>query len=142
VFRATGEPVSAATAFEVADWCLTRQVQATGAFLTDLAPGGPTFHTAFVAEAIADAWEVALACDEQERARQYGAAWWSAMRFARQLIIRPVDVPCLADPDRTIGGVRGSLTSSTIRIDYVSHLAIALAKGLSLAGAKAFRSAS
>jgi CheY-like chemotaxis protein len=38
-----------------------RQVAATGAFLTDLAPGGPTFHTAFVAEAIADAWELARA---------------------------------------------------------------------------------
>ncbi len=139
VFRATGDLAYAATAFEVADWCLTHQVEATGAFLTDLAPGGPTFHTAFVAEGIADAWEVALACDEQERARRYGAAWWSAMRFARQLIVQPADVPCLADPDRAVGGVRGSLTSSTIRIDYVSHLAIALAKGLGLAEAGACR---
>jgi AMMECR1 domain-containing protein/orotate phosphoribosyltransferase len=132
VYFATGDPVYASTAFEVADWCLDRQIEATGAFLTDLAPGGPTFHTAFIAEAIADTWALALALNERERAQRYQRSWYSTMRFARQLIIRPVDAPCLADPDRSIGGVRGSLTSSTVRIDFVSHLIVAMAKGLPL----------
>src|SRR4029079_1576481 len=57
VFRQTQAQEFAETAWEVADWCLDRQVEASGAFLTDLAPGGPTFHTAFIAEGIADAWE-------------------------------------------------------------------------------------
>jgi len=130
LYFATQDRVYADTAFEVADWCLDRQVQATGAFLTDLAPGGPTFHTAFIAEGIADAWAVALARGERKRAERYQQSWYSALQFARQLIIRPVDAPCLADPDCAVGGVRCSLTNSTIRIDFVSHLIIAITKGM------------
>jgi AMMECR1 domain-containing protein/orotate phosphoribosyltransferase len=132
VFRATGGCEYSSTAFLVADWCLEQQIDATGAFLTDLSPGGPTFHTAFIAEGIADTWATAMACQDYERALAYERAWWRAMEFVRRLIIRPADAICFADPDRSIGGVRGSLTSSTIRIDFVSHVAIALAKGLRL----------
>jgi AMMECR1 domain-containing protein/orotate phosphoribosyltransferase len=132
MFLVTGDPTYAATAFEVADWCIDWQIEATGAFLTDLSPDGPSFHTAFIAEAIADAWHVAMICNDLDRVQQYEGAWWGAMRFARQLIIRPVDAPCVPDPSLSIGGVRGSLTTSTIRIDYVSHLAIAISKGLKL----------
>jgi AMMECR1 domain-containing protein len=131
VYFATGEPVYAETAFAVADWCLDWQVETTGAFLTDLSPGGPTFHTAFIAEGIADAWALALACGDKNRARLYERAWYSAMRFMRRLIVRPVDAPCFPDPDRSVGGVRCSLTRSTVRIDFVSHLIIAIVKGLS-----------
>jgi len=132
-YFATGAEVYVNTAFEVVDWCLDWQVAATGAFLTDLAPGGPTFHTAFIAEAVADAWALAVACDDERRAQLYEKSWYSAMHFARQLIIRPIDAPCLADPERSIGGMRGSLTTSTVRIDYVSHLILALTKGLHVA---------
>ena len=132
VFRATADEGYLDGALEVADACLPRQVAATGAFLTDLSPGGPSFHTAFVAEGIADAWELALACGDDARAARYEASWWAAMGFMRRLIIRPADAPCLADPDRSVGGVRGTLTSSHLRVDYASHLAIALAKGLRL----------
>lgn len=132
VYFVTRDPVYASTAFEVADWCLDRQVAATGAFLADLAPGGPTFHTAFIAEGIADAWALAVACNDRERAQRYERSWYSAMRFARQLIIRPADAPCFPDSDLSVGGVRGSLNGSTVRIDFVSHLIAAIAKGISL----------
>jgi AMMECR1 domain-containing protein len=134
VFRATADKLYATTAFEVVDWCIEQQIESTGAFLTDLSSDGPSFHTAFIAEAVADAWELALLCNEHGRARRYEAAWKGAMCFARQLIIRPVDSPCLANPSLAVGGVRGSLTTSTIRIDYVSHVAIAMSKGLHLSG--------
>ena len=133
VYFATRDRVYADTAFEVVDWCLDQQVGVTGAFLTDLAPGGPTFHTAFIAEAVADAWALALACDDEKRAQRYEQAWYAAMRFSRQLIIRPVDAPCFPEPERCIGGVRGSLTTSTVRIDFVSHLIVAIVKGLQAA---------
>jgi hypothetical protein len=55
------------TAFEVADWCIDNQVAATGAYLSDLSPGGPTFHTAFIAEGMADALSLALACGDTTR---------------------------------------------------------------------------
>jgi orotate phosphoribosyltransferase/AMMECR1 domain-containing protein len=134
VFRSTNAVNFATTAFEVSDWCLDRQVEATGAFLIDLAPGGPTFHTAFIAEAIADAWELALMRNDRDRAQRLEQSWWAAVRFARRLILRPVDAPCFADSAKCIGGVRGAITTSVVRIDYVSHLAIALVKGLRLAG--------
>ena len=67
VFRATNDPIYATSAFEVADWCLNWQATATGAFLTDLSPDGPSFHTAFIAEAVADAWELALAFNDAVR---------------------------------------------------------------------------
>jgi hypothetical protein len=133
LYLATGDISYANSAFEVVDWSLDQQVEVTGAFLTDLSQGGPTFHTAFVAEAVADAWKLAMLCGDHKRIQRYASSWWSAMRFCRHLIIRPVDAPCLADSTRTIGGVRGSLTTSIVRIDYVSHLIISIVKGLPLA---------
>ena len=133
LYYATGDAVYANTAFEVADWCLDQQIEATGAFLEDFAPGGPTFNTAFIAEAIADAWGLALACNDPDRARRYEKSWHAALCFARRLIIRPVDAPCLPDAHRSIGGVRCSVTGSLVRIDFVSHLIIAIVKGLRVA---------
>lgn len=116
--------------FEVADWCIDRQVEATGAFLTDLNPDGPSFHTAFIAEGIAEAWSAAVRRGDSARADRYRASWERAMRLMRRLVIREADAPCLPDPGRSVGGVRGTLTSSTVRIDYVSHALMALAMGL------------
>ena len=135
VYRATGNRAHARTAFEVADWCLDWQVRANGAMLCDLSPDGPGFHTAFVAEGIADAWQLAADRGEQAIAARYAQSWWAAMAFARQLIIRPADAPCLTDPATQIGGVRGARTSGTVRVDFVSHLAIAIAKGLTTTAA-------
>ncbi|WP_027344453.1 AMMECR1 domain-containing protein [Hamadaea tsunoensis] len=132
LWDATGDPRYAGAAFEVADWALDWQSEATGAFLTDLSPDGPGFHTAFVAEAVADAARLAIATGDTDRAVRYARSWREAMRLCRRLILRPADAPCLSDPDRQIGGVRASLTSGTVRVDYVSHLIIAIAKGLSL----------
>jgi hypothetical protein len=126
----TGDEQFAETAFEVADWCIDHQVAATGAFLTDLAPGGPTFHTAFVAEGMADAWRLALGRGDKERAERYERSWHAAMRFARQLVIRPVDAPYLRRPSESIGGVRQGPTNSFVRIDFVGHLMAAITKGL------------
>lgn len=130
----TQDAAYAHSVFHVADWCLENQVHTTGAFLTDLGSGGPTFHTAFVAEGIADAWATAVLVGDCERARRYRRSWFCAMEFCRRLIIRTSDEPWLRNPRGSVGGVRGSLTTSTVRIDHVSHLAIALSKGLALAG--------
>ncbi|GJG89339.1 hypothetical protein tb265_45200 [Gemmatimonadetes bacterium T265] len=130
LFARTGDRRYADWAFDVADWALDHQVQRTGAFLSDLAPGGPTFHTAFIAEGVAEAWR--LAGDDVRRRAAYETAWWHAVRFARQLIVRPDDGPGLHDA-AAIGGVRGALNSSIMRVDYTSHTIAALTAGLVLA---------
>ncbi|NUS58550.1 MAG: hypothetical protein HOV66_27410 [Streptomycetaceae bacterium] len=85
-----------------------------------------------MAEAVADAARLALAVGDTDRAARYARSWREAMRFTRRLILRPADAPCLSDPEHQIGGVRASLTSGTVRVDYVSHVVIAIAKGLAL----------
>lgn len=133
LFDRTGDRRYAEHAFEVADWSIDHQVERTGAFLSDLAPGGPTFHTAFIAEGLVDAWRLALG--DARRCETYETAFWNAMRFVRQLIIRPQDAPCLIDA-AAIGGVRGALNTSIMRVDYTSHAIFAIASGLALCRSK------
>jgi hypothetical protein len=116
--------------FELADWALDRQLDTSGAFLTDLNPGGPSFHTAFVAEGIADAWALARRGGDLERAGRYCESWRRAMEFMQELTIQPGDTFCMRMGDAAIGGVRPSLTGSDVRVDYVSHTLTALVKGL------------
>ena len=115
--------------FAVADWALNWQHEKSVAFLTDLDNTGPSFHTAFISEGIADAWALAKRLGNRERARRYENSWQQATRFMNQLIIRPEDTFCVHDPQRAMGGVRGSLFTTAVRIDYVSHSLIALVKG-------------
>lgn len=116
--------------FELADWAVERQLETSGAFLTDLSPGGPSFHTAFVAEGIADAWALARRCGDEERAGRYSDSWRRAMEFMQVLTILPQDTFCMRLGDAAIGGVRPSRTASDVRVDYVSHTLTALLKGL------------
>jgi orotate phosphoribosyltransferase/AMMECR1 domain-containing protein len=115
--------------FEIADWTLDRQLDKNGAFLTDLCLTGPSFHTACIAEGIADAWALANRLGETTRSAAYAAAWRAAMRFMRRLVILDESTFCLRNPDRARGGVRHSRTSSAVRIDYPAHLLLALLKG-------------
>lgn len=128
--RMTRSAAQAAAVFELADWAIDRQVAANGAFITDLNPNGPSFHTAFIAEGIAAAWALALEVGDEARARRYRHSWQAAMRFVLRLVIRPEDAPYLPDPARGVGGVRGTLTTSMVRIDFVSHTLMALCKGV------------
>jgi orotate phosphoribosyltransferase/AMMECR1 domain-containing protein len=130
LFARTGDRRYGDYAFEVADWAIDRQIERTGAFLTDLAPGGPGFHTAFVAEGVADAWF--LADQDSQRRDRYQRAWWNAMRLVRALIVREEDQPTLADA-AAVGGVRGGLNTSIMRVDYASHAIAAITAGLALA---------
>jgi hypothetical protein len=122
--------------FELADWALSRQLECNGAFLTDLHPTGPSFHTAFVAEGIADAWALAIELGEGWRAARYERSWERATQFVSRLVIGPEDGPCLADAARGVGGVRGTLDTSFVRVDFVSHALVALVRGLAARAAE------
>jgi hypothetical protein len=127
----TGAESMATFVYELADWAIGYQLDKNGAFLVDYAPEGPGFHTACVLEALAEAWSVAHRAGESERERNYRHAWTRGIRFIDRLIIRKDDTFAMREPSKALGGVRQSLTSSTVRIDYVAHTLLALVKGLS-----------
>jgi len=112
------------------DWSLDRQHRTSGAFLTDLDLTGPGFHTAFVLEGVADAARLLRLEGDHAGAERYSAAWRDGFAFVDRLVVRDEDTFCTADPARALGAVRGSLTTSTVRIDFVSHAVQALVKAL------------
>ena len=117
--------------YELADWALEYQLDKNGAFLVDYTPDGPGFQTACVLGALADAWSVACRAGQRERERKYRDAWERGVGFIDRLIIRKDDTFAMREPSKSLGGVRQSLTGSTVRIDYVAHTLLALVKGLS-----------
>jgi len=133
------DPAFASFVFELADWAVERQLDINGAFLTDLSGAGPSFHTAFVAEGIADAWRLAGSIGDDERAGRYALSWRRAMEFMRELTILPEDTFCMRLGRDAIGGVRPSQTASEVRVDYVSHTLTALLRGMRAADLEASR---
>jgi orotate phosphoribosyltransferase len=133
----TNDPEEAAFVFEMADWAADRQQERTGAFVTELSPTGPSFHTAFLAEGMAAAWLLAQRTGDRARATRYAHSCHEALRFMGKLILYPEDGFCLHDPRRAVGGVRCDLISSYVRIDFVSHTLMAFARCLALRRAEA-----
>jgi orotate phosphoribosyltransferase len=129
IHRLTGRPEYAEHVFRMADWAVERQLAKNGVFLTALSPESPSFHVGFIAEGIADAWRLAAELMQTARAARYAASWHAAMQFMDRLVFRARDAYCVPDPARAIGGVRGTLASSECRVDYASHLVLALVKG-------------
>lgn len=132
VHQLTDDEAQAAFVFQIADWAIERQQKRTGVFVTELSPDSPSFHAAFLCEGILAAWNLALRVGDTERAARYAHACEEALRFMTRLIIYPEDGYCLHDPDRALGGVRCSLITSYVRIDFVSHTLMAFARGLAL----------
>jgi hypothetical protein len=126
IHKFTGDPEHADFVFEIADWALDWQHERTGTFISDLSPTGPSFHTGFLTEGIAAAWMLAIRLRDGDRAARYAHSCSEALQFMNRLIIRPEDTFCMRDPDRAVGGVRGSLITSSVRIDFVSHTLYAL----------------
>jgi orotate phosphoribosyltransferase len=126
IHNLTGDPEHADFVFEMADWALDWQHERTGAFISDLSPTGPSFHTGFLAEGIAAAWMLAIRLGDRGRTARYAHSCKEAMQFMNRLIIRPEDTICMRDPVQSVGGVRGSLITSNVRIDFVSHTLYAL----------------
>jgi orotate phosphoribosyltransferase len=117
--------------YELVDWALDRQSIRSGAFIIDtVAPYRNSFLTGCVLEAIATSWRVALQTGDQTRSETYAAAWRNGMAFLERLVIRTGDERLITGGQRALGGVRATLASSDVRIDYAGHALIALGKGL------------
>jgi hypothetical protein len=127
------DPSLAAFAFDLVEWALARQVEKTGAFLVDLAPWAPSFHTAYVGEAVAACWRLAIESGSERMADACANSWWRAMEFTDQLVIGPQDLFLMKDRTGR-GGVRMSYASSEIRSDFVGHALQALVDGAAAQG--------
>ena len=120
----TPDPAAADLAFLLVDWALDRQLEQSGAFLTDLDLAGPSFHTAYVAESVAACGSLAAEIGDVARAARYARSCEQALAFMSTLVIQADDLFCMRDPD-ALGGVRLDTASSEVRIDYVSHTLLA-----------------
>ena len=129
----TGYTEAAELVYEIADFTLDWQHEKSGAFLTEWAGGGFSVITASLAESLADAWGLAHRNGEEARCQSYGRACREALRFINRLILRPEDGFCLQRPEIAVGGVRRSLTSTEVRVDYVGHALMALLKAHAMA---------
>ncbi len=118
--------------FALVDWALQRQSGHSGAFvIEDVAPYRNSFLTACVLEGVADAWRTAVEIGDVERAARYADAWQRGISFVERLVVRPGDEFFIPGGERARGGVRPTLVSSNLRIDYAGHALLALGKGLS-----------
>jgi hypothetical protein len=118
-------------AFELIDWALDCQSETSGAFLIDsLPPYRSSFLSSCVLEGVAATWELALDRGDTRRADRYEQAWEQGMRFIERLVIDQEDAFFSPSPRLAAGGVRATLASSDVRIDFVGHALLALVKGL------------
>jgi orotate phosphoribosyltransferase len=115
---------------ELADFALSRQHRASGAFLTDYTED-PSFHTACVLEGIVAAWRYSLERGDEQRSQRYRDAWFEGQRFMETLTYGPGDNYFRRDIALD-GGVRAMHTRANIRIDFVGHAITSLARGLRL----------
>ena len=64
------------------------------------------------------------------RVERHEQAWEHGMSFIERLVIRAEDAFFSPSPDLAAGGVRATLVSSDVRIDFVGHALLALVKGM------------
>lgn len=135
----TGDERYARFALELADWIVDNQNRTSwgdwekddyaGAYTSYLrAP--PNFSTGTYSEPIPLAIEVARALGDEARVERYLEAQHQAMRFLLQLVISPQETFYMPSPERSLGGVRTSLSDNDVRIDGVQHVATAFVHAL------------
>ncbi len=123
------DQVLTAFAYEVADWALQFQSAKTGAFLNDHQSDSPGATTALYMEGLA---ALSVRSPDRTSATRYRSSCERALSFLDQLVYQERDAPVLTNPPQALGGLRRSLTSGTVYVDYVHH---------ALAGVSTLRSA-
>lgn len=120
-WKATGNPVFADLVFEIGDWILQYQQEKTGAFINDHQPDTPGYTTALYLEGIAGGVKLAAALSNDERYGRYLESLTRGLKFLDRLVIQRRDGSLLPNAEFAIGGLRQSLYSSEIRVDFVQH---------------------
>lgn len=120
-WRETGEPLFADFVFEIGDWVLEYQQEKTGAFINGHQSDTPGYTTALYLEGVGAAMRVAAALGDDARHKLYADSFIRGLRFIDRLVIQRRDASILPNIEFALGGLRQSLTSSQIRVDFVQH---------------------
>ena len=120
-WKATGNLVFADLVFEIGDWILQYQQEKTGAFINDHQSDTPGYTTALYLEGIAVGVKLAASLNNDERHRRYLESLTRGFKFLDRLVIQQRDSSLLPNAEFAIGGLRQSLYSSEIRVDFVQH---------------------
>jgi hypothetical protein len=118
--RVHPDPAFAALVFEIGDWILEHQQEKTGGFITGHQPDTPGYTTALYLEGLGAAARIAGSVDPL-RQQKYLRAFRRGLQFLERLTILPEHAPVLPNTDYAIGGLRQSLYTSMVRIDFVQH---------------------
>jgi AMMECR1 domain-containing protein/orotate phosphoribosyltransferase len=120
-WRALREPLFADFVFEIGDWVLTYQQEKTGAIINGHQSDTPGYTTALYLEGIGAAMRIAASSGDDVRHRNYLDSFTRGLRFLDRLVIQRRDASILPNIEFALGGLRQSLTSSQIRVDFVQH---------------------
>jgi hypothetical protein len=82
--------------------------------------------TGVYVEGLVDAYRLAKDYNDAERQKRYRKAIVQGIRSLIQLQFRGDNLFFVKEPERTRGGIRASVTESSIRIDYTQHAAQAM----------------
>jgi orotate phosphoribosyltransferase len=113
-WRIQPDPEFAALVFEIGDWILEFQSDKSGGFMTSHQSDTPGFTTALYLEGIGAAASIS-------KQSKYLDAYMRGMQFLHRLTIRPGHAPVLPNSDYATGGLRQSLYTSFVRLDFVQH---------------------
>lgn len=120
-WKATDNVGFADLVFEIGDWILQFQQEKTGAFINDHQSDTPGYTTALYLEGIAVGAKLAASLSDHERHHRYRKSLTSGLKFLDRLVIQQRDCSLLPNAGFAIGGLRQSLSSSEIRVDFVQH---------------------
>ncbi|HEY6352010.1 MAG TPA: AMMECR1 domain-containing protein [Candidatus Angelobacter sp.] len=115
-WRIQPDPGFAALVFEIGGWILEFQNEKNGAFMTGHQSDTPGFTSALYLEGIG-----AAAAIPSQNQSKYLDAYVRGMQFLNRLTIRPHHAPVLPNSEYAVGGLRQSLYTSFVRLDFVQH---------------------
>lgn len=140
VWQQTGDRELADFIFEMNDWLLGVQQwddalyrDTKGRFYDPHRPFGPPHasSTGVYLEGLVDAYQLARALDERDRAEAYRTAIVRGLRSVMQLQFSDeVDMYYISKRDRVLGGIRTEVYDNEIRVDNVQHNLMAAIKAL------------
>jgi hypothetical protein len=123
------DPEFANLVFEIGDWVLEFQSEKDGSFLTGHQSDTPGFTSAVYLEGLGAAAGIS-------KDAKYRAACMRGMQFLNRLTIQPGYAPVLPNSDLAIGGLRQSLYTSFVRLDFVQHALSSVLEQYALSSAR------
>jgi AMMECR1 domain-containing protein len=133
LFQLARDRACAEFVFEMADALLPLQFVGGTAPYPDYVGGyagrrAPGITTATCNEGVVDAYDLARAIGDRERAARYHRAALLAALFTLRLQFTPENTYYVQHPERVLGAFRASLVDSILRIDHTQHALNSLLK--------------